>query len=192
MAVVVFACATARLRPVEEERFQSVELSGGACAYEVIPLDVGACSLREVEHRPGRFGQERLVRCGETATVCEQSIRCDCSQPRRLFDCEPERTVTLHSDGGVTPVFPTRADGTPLPSLGPRRFEGGNPFGTCRFAMEAPRLGRCVVGGLIPNETHEQLQLGWYVPFGEERELCGVRLSCRCSEFTERRETSGP
>ncbi|GHG99893.1 hypothetical protein GCM10012319_66640 [Comamonas sp. KCTC 72670] len=47
-------------------------------------------------------------------------------------------------------------------------------------------MGRCNVAGLIPNGNEEQLQLTLYVPFGEERELCGIRLSCRCDEFTER------
>lgn len=183
---VVIACATAHLRPVEAARLQQVELSGGECSYEIVPLDVGVCAIREVDQRPGHMGQDRLVRCGETAVVCDRSLRCDCAQPRRLFDCEPERTVTIQSDGGITPVHPTHADGTPIPPLAPRQFEGRNEFGVCRFSMGAPYMGRCNIGGLIPNRTDEQLQIGLHVPFGEDRELCGVRLSCRCGEFTQR------
>ncbi|WP_194717561.1 hypothetical protein [Comamonas sp. JC664] len=67
-----------------------------------------------------------------------------------------------------------------------RRFKGKNESGTCRFGMLEPSMGRCNVAGLIPNGNEEQLQLTLYVPFGEERELCGIRLSCRCDEFTER------
>jgi hypothetical protein len=137
LAALVIACATAVLRPVEAARLHEVEVSGGGCAYEVVPLDVGVCSIREVDHRPGRLGQDSLVRCGEAAMVCERAIRCDCAQPKRLFDCEPQRTVTIDSDGGVTPVHPTGADGTPIPPLSPRRFEGSNEFGACRFSMEA-------------------------------------------------------
>jgi len=189
LATAVIACATARLRPVEsdDKERHEVEVSGGTCSYESIPLDVGVCSVREIDGRPRRLGQNRLVRCGETVTVCERSIRCDCSQPKRLFDCEPERTVIVHSDGGLTPVYPTRADGTRIPPLKGRRFRGSNAFGDCDFSMGAPRTGSCNVGGLIPNPTNEWVVMGGLsVPFGEERELCGVRLSCRCSEFTER------
>ncbi|GHH02934.1 hypothetical protein GCM10012319_71470 [Comamonas sp. KCTC 72670] len=101
---VVIACATAHLRPVEGARFQEVEVSGGQCAYDIVPLDIGACFIRELDLRPRRIGQDRLVRCGETAMVCEHSIRCDCAQPRRLFDCEPE----CESDAGHRQVVKSR------------------------------------------------------------------------------------
>lgn len=186
LVMLIGACVTTRLRPPDGRQLNRVETSYGECRYELIPVEPGVCTLEEKDPRPGRLGQNRLMQCGEETTVCEQSVRCDCSRPKRLFDCEPERTVLIHGDGGISPVIPTRADGTPLPPLGARRFKGKNEYGDCEFSMGAPRMGHCQVGGLIPNKSEEWVATGMYVPFGEERELCGVRLSCRCEEFTER------
>ncbi|MDQ3274751.1 MAG: hypothetical protein M3Q39_06905 [Actinomycetota bacterium] len=168
-------------------RYTTIELADGSrCHEDVVPLNVGACFYEEMSNAPDRTGRSGLVRCGEKFEVCGRDKLCECAQPRALFDCEPERTVTIESDGGITPIHPTRGDGTVIPPLRPREFEGRNEFGTCRFSMGPPRMGRCNIGGLIPNQTEEQLQIGLYVPFEEDRELCGVRVSCRCSEFTKR------
>ncbi len=75
----------------------------------------------------------------------------------------------------------------PVPPLAPVRFKGTNEFGDCDFSMSPPRMGRCLVEGFIPfGDPYESWQTMLFVPFGEDRQLCGVRLSCRCSEFTER------
>ncbi|GEL74552.1 hypothetical protein [Myxococcus virescens] len=185
--VLVGSCVATVLRPVDPTTFTSVELPDGRqCSEDVVALDLGACFYDERWRSPGEKSQSGLVRCGEMMTVCGRERACDCTRTQALFACEPDRTLRLLADGGVEPTFPMDEAQVPLPPLAPVRFKGTNEFGDCEFSLSPPRMGRCLVGGLIPSGGHEGVQTGLVVPFGEERQLCGVRLSCRCSEFTKR------
>lgn len=185
--VLVGGCVATVLRPVDLTVFTSVESpDGGQCHEDVVALDFGACLYDERRNAPGRSSQSDWVRCGEMMTVCGRERACDCTRTQALFACEPDRTLRLLADGGVEPVYPMDDEQVRLPPLAPVRFKGANEFGDCEFSMSPPRMGRCLIGGLIPNESPEGVMMGLVVPFGEERQLCGVRLSCRCSEFTKR------
>lgn len=185
--VFVGGCVATVLRPVDLTVFTRVESPDGRqCHEDVVALDFGACLYDERWSGPGRRSQGDWARCGEMMTVCGRERACDCTRTQAFFACEPDRTLRLLADGGVEPVYPMDDAQVRVPPLAPVRFKGTNEFGDCEFSMAPPRMGRCLIGGLIPNESPEGVMMGLVVPFGEERQLCGVRLSCRCSEFTER------
>lgn len=129
---------------------------GGPCWWRLFPHADGGCTLDD-------DGDERTVACGEEASACGGSVRCDCSQPMDDSFCPGARSVhrseRFDAGAGVEPMH-----------------------SSCAFTIVPPVLGRCFVP-----RGHGPGRSLWFasIPRGETRELCfgHVPVTCECATF---------
>jgi hypothetical protein len=136
--------------------------------------------VRVFEANPGnRLGDFEFasVPCGESRTYCGVAYRCSCAKAVEPFPCEPNRAEGFpYADRRYSWE---EYQHTPDPSdyFGEAISSGATKG--CSFRAEAPRYSACKVRGDDYQGGKQGYWIDW-IPFGEAKEFCGVRVPCNC------------